>query len=65
MANLILLAITGNFLVAFLKLNYKIEYIAGAVAILILLILRFVLVLRSRNNRQVRVLKVNVDDKVK
>jgi uncharacterized membrane protein len=60
-ANMILLVIVTNLIIAFIKLNYSIEYIGAGIFLAFLLLLRLVLTSRSNAIRAVKTAKRNVE----
>ncbi len=64
MANVILLVIIINMIIAFQKLHYSIEYIGAAILLAFLLVLRLVLASKSKATRVVKAVKRNVEEKV-
>ncbi len=65
LANIILLAIMTNAIITFQKLNYSIEYIGASILISFLLVVRLVLVSKSKAKQAVKTAKKKVEDKVK
>ena len=64
MANVVLLVIMTNMIISFQKLHYNIEYIVGGVFLAFLLVLRLVLVSKSKATKSVKTAKKNVEAKV-
>jgi hypothetical protein len=63
-ANLVLLVIMINMTIAFQKLHYGVEYIAGAIFLTFLLVLRLVLASKSKATQAVKTVKKNVEKKM-
>ncbi|CAF1535155.1 unnamed protein product [Rotaria magnacalcarata] len=64
MSNVVLLVIITNFLIAFQKLNYGIEYIVAVIFLALLLVLRLILASRSKKTRNPTGAKQKVENKV-
>jgi len=64
LANIVLLGIMTNAIITFQKLNYSFEYTGVSIAISFLLVLRLVLVSKSKAKQVVKSTKKKVEKKV-
>jgi len=64
LANIVLLGIMTNAIITFQKLNYSFEYTGVSIVILFLLVLRLVLVSKSKAKQVVKSAKKKVEKKV-
>jgi len=62
--NIVLLGIMTNAIITFQKLNYSFEYTGVSIVILFLLVLRLVLVSKSKAKQVVKSAKKKVEKKV-
>lgn len=64
MANMILLLIMTNMIIAFQKLHYNIEYIGAGIFLAFLLLLRLIIASKSKATKVVKTAKRNIETKV-
>jgi hypothetical protein len=64
LVNIVLLGIMTNAIITFQKLNYSFEYTGVSIAIVFLLVLRLVLVSKSKVKQVVKSAKKKVEKKV-
>jgi hypothetical protein len=57
LANIILLAVMTNAIITFQKLNYGVEYLAASIGIVFLLVVRLVLVSKSKGKQIIKTVK--------
>jgi len=63
LANIVLLGIMTNAIITFQKLNYSFEYTGVSIAISFLLVLRLILVSKSKAKQTVKTVKKKIEKK--